>query len=159
LRGKLFQHFDAAGVATMVRYDFKGNPVQSRRSLLVDYRDEVDWAAAPAVGAEVFSSSTTFDALNRATSTTTPDGSVIRPAYNEANLLESVRVNLRGSAVVTPFVTNIDYNAKGQRQQIDYANGTSTTYRHDPLTFRLAQLRTTRTADGIALQDLAYCYD
>ncbi len=41
--------------------------------------------------------------------------SVIRPGYNEANLLERVEVNLRGAAVATPFVTDIDYDAKGQR--------------------------------------------
>jgi RHS repeat-associated protein len=159
LRGKLFQHFDGAGVASMVRYDFKGNPLEATRRLLHNYKDEVDWATAPALEAELFTSSTTYDALNRATSTTAPDGSVIRPEYNEANLLERIRVNLRGSALATPFVTNVDYSAKGQRLRIDYRNGTTTTYSYDRLTFRLAQLRTVRSADNTVLQDLAYCYD
>ena len=43
------------------------------------------------------------------------DKSIYRPTFNEANLLEKVDVNLRGAAAATPFVTNIDYNAKGQR--------------------------------------------
>ncbi len=34
-------------------------------------------------------------------------------------------------------VANIDYDAKGQRQRIDYKNGASTLYAYDPLTFRL----------------------
>ena len=42
----------------------------------------------------------------------TPDASVVVPTYNEASLLESVSVNLRGAAAATPFVTNIDYNAR-----------------------------------------------
>ena len=46
---------------------------------------------------------------------TAPDLSVIVPTYNEASLLETVSVNLQGAATATPFVTNIDYNEKGQR--------------------------------------------
>jgi RHS repeat-associated protein len=68
-----------------------------------------------------------------------------------------VEVNLRGAAVSTPFVTNIDYDAKGQRTLIDYGNGVRTTYEYDPLTFRLAQLKTLRSAER--LQDLFYTYD
>jgi hypothetical protein len=37
-------------------------------------------------------------------------------------------------------VANIDYDAKGQRQRIDYKNGASTFYSYDPLTFRLTHL-------------------
>ena len=43
-------------------------------------------------------------------------------------------------------VANIDYDAKGQRQRIDYENGASTIYDYDPLTFRLTQLLTRRNA-------------
>ena len=43
-------------------------------------------------------------------------------------------------------VANIDYDAKGQRQRIDYGNGASTVYGYDPLTFRLTQLLTRRNA-------------
>jgi YD repeat-containing protein len=71
-------------------------------------------------------------------------------------------------------VTNIDYDAKGQRQQIDYKNGASTTYTYDPLTFRLMQLVTQRDAaafpaddpqpaidgwPGRQVQNLHYTYD
>ena len=41
-------------------------------------------------------------------------------------------------------VANIDYDAKGQRQRIDYKNGASTYYDYDPLTFRLTHLYTRR---------------
>ena len=43
-------------------------------------------------------------------------------------------------------VANIDYDAKGQRLRIDYKNGASTFYSYDPLTFRLTQLLTRRSA-------------
>jgi RHS repeat-associated protein len=83
--------------------------------------------------------------------------SIIRPGYNDANLLERVEANLRGAAVATTFVTDIDYNAKGQRTLIDYGNGVRTMYEYDPLTFRLAHLQTLRGAEH--LQDLFYTYD
>ena len=57
----------------------------------------------------------------------------------------------------TPFVTDIDYNAKGQRERIAYGNGVATTYAYDPLTFRLIRLHTLRGNE--ALQDLSYTYD
>jgi hypothetical protein len=90
-------------------------------------------------------------------SSPTPDDSVVRPIYNEANLLERLDANLRGAATATPFVADIDYDAKGQRTEIAYGNGVRTTYAYDPETFRLVRLKTMRGAD--ALQDLSYTYD
>src|SRR5205085_3441386 len=83
----------------------------------------------------------------------------ICPAYNEANLLERVKARLRGAASLTHFVTNIDYNSKGQRELIEYGNGVRTAYAYDPLTFRLARLTTRRGSDQRLLQDLRYTYD
>ena len=57
-----------------------------------------------------------------------PDNSEIKPTYNEANLLELVRARIRGAADWTTFVEDIDYNAKGQRELIEYGNGVQTTY-------------------------------
>ena len=84
---------------------------------------------------------------------------MVRPQYNEANLLESLAVNLRGADEPTPFVTNINYNAKGQREIIEYGNGARTHYAYDPLTFRLIHLETTRKSDRARLQDLNYTFD
>lgn len=92
------------------------------------------------------------------------------PTFNEASLLETVDVNLRGASTSTSFVTNIDYNAKGQRTLIEYGNGAKTAYTYDAQTFRLSGLKTTRAAgqngtatqiftDPTVVQDLAYTYD
>ena len=56
--------------------------------------------------------------------------------YNEANLLEAIEVNLRGEKENgerkwTPFVKDIDYDAKGQRTRIEYGNNVTTTYAYD----------------------------
>ena len=174
-RTRVFQVFDGAGVVTSEAYDFKGNLLRSRRELLPDYKGEVDWQQNPTPSDGTFTSSTTYDALNRPIelitphNTTTP-ASVIRHVFNEANLLDKVEVNLRGATTATPLVTNIDYNAKGQRTLIRYANGAETTYEYDDQTFRLIHLKTTRAPgqnglasqifkNGATIQDLRYTYD
>jgi len=167
LRGKARQHYDGAGVVTNEEYDFKSNLLRSTRQFAVEYRRQLDWSASPALQPETFAGSTTYDALNRPITLTTPDRSVIRPGFNEANLLERVNVNLRGAMTETVFVSNIDYDAKGQRKLIEYgindAGGSlrvvRTEYDYDPFTFRLIHLSTTRTTDGNRLQDLSYTYD
>jgi RHS repeat-associated protein len=159
LRTRVFRQFDGAGIVTNIEYDFKGNLLHATRQLLSAFRDEVDWAASPALEPEIFHSRTSYDALNRPLALTAPDGSVIRPSYNEANLLEQLHVRLKGAEDFTPFVTNIDYNAKGQRELIEYASGARTSSDYDPLTFRLVHLQTVRSSDNARLQDLTYVYD
>jgi RHS repeat-associated protein len=182
-RGRVYQHYDGAGVVTSAGYDFKGNLLESDRRLAKEYHTQVDWKAIEGLAvpdvlasptkdlleAEVFSTSTAYDALNRPTSLITPDQSEIVPTYNEASLLEKVQVRIRGAAAWTTFVDDIAYDAKGQRESIVYggvldSNGvlgkrTTTAYTYDPLTFRLAHLKTTRELDGELLQSLSYAYD
>jgi RHS repeat-associated protein len=178
-RTRVYQVCDGAGMATNVAYDFKGNLEESQRELLRDYKTAVDWQQNPlANGIDgSFTSSTQFDALNRPTSVTSPDGSVYRPTFNEANLLDKVEVNLRGAPAATLFVANINYNAKGQRELIEYGcgaapnqQGVTTIYEYDKDTFRLIHLKTTRPAglNGLSsqifatptvVQDLRYTYD
>jgi RHS repeat-associated protein len=188
LRGKLYQHYDGAGVLTAEANDFKGNALSSSRRLAREYKQVVDWsalsnlteinsittAAAPMLESETFSGATSYDALNRPVTLTMPDRSVIRPEYNEANLLNAVRATLRGAGDEKIFVRNIDYDAKGQRVLIDYGNRVRTTYEYDPLTFRLVHLLTLRDAvvfpgdcpqpsptdwPGCQIQNLHYTYD
>ena len=159
LRGKQFRVFDAAGIATSEQYDFKGNLLKSSRQLLYDYKSQVDWSQSPEIEGSTFTTNTTYDALNRPVTLTTPDASVAKPKYNEGNLLESLAINIRGAAEPTPFVTFVNYNAKGQRQIINYGNGAYTHYTYDPLTFRLIQLLTCRKQDHVRLQDLHYTFD
>ncbi len=166
LRGSVYLHLDQAGAVTNEAHDFKGNLLHASRRLGREYKKVVPWgtvdavlpasaaakldpaaleaALTPRLEADTFGSRTTYDALNRPVTLRTPDDSVIRPGYNEANLLQRVDANLRGVATSTTFVANIDYDAKGQRTRIDYGNGASTFYAYDPLTFRLTHLLTRR---------------
>lgn len=173
-RGRIYQHFDNAGVATNIAFDFKGNLLSSKRQLVRDYKNIPDWSGNPALETEVFSSSSRYDALNRPIQLVTPHSNlsnrklnIIRPSYNEANLLERMDVWLGEAAEPTLLldpqsanfhaVTNIDHDAKGQRTRIEYGNGAKTEYTYDPNTFRLVHLKTTR--GGAVLQDLFYTYD
>jgi hypothetical protein len=70
----------------------------------------------------------------------------VRTTYNEAGLLTAIEADLRGAATPTTFVTNVDYDAKGQRCLIHYGNGAETRYCYDPETFRLVHLYTRRGA-------------
>ncbi|WP_165759388.1 SpvB/TcaC N-terminal domain-containing protein [Mycobacterium decipiens] len=169
-RTRIFQEFDGAGFIIRDTYDFKGNLLQGRRRYLADYKSVADWQQSPALETETFSSSTTYDALNRLATVTTPDGSTYRPAFNKAGLIKSINVHLQGAESATPFVTNIDYDAKGRRTFIHYANGVATRYAYDSETFRLIGVNTTRNlgfnefssqvfADASNLQDLKYSCD
>ncbi|HMG76425.1 MAG TPA: SpvB/TcaC N-terminal domain-containing protein [Pyrinomonadaceae bacterium] len=179
LRGKVVQLFDQACVVTSDEYDFKGNLRQSRRQLAQAYHTPLDWSAAVPLQTDLYTTRTRYDALNRPIEVTMPDNSVIRHVYNEGKQLVRVEANLlgaqqNGQPVWSPFVTNIDYDAKGRRTLIDYGNSVSTIYSYDPLTLRLVQLCTRRNASsfpddcrqpppsgwpGCQVQNLHYIYD
>ncbi|WP_437606631.1 hypothetical protein WMF20_37545 [Sorangium sp. So ce834] len=173
LRGRPYQVYDGAGVVTSQAYDFKGNVLQASRRLRSDVHADADWsalagltdvsaiatAAEPLLEIESFETQTAYDALNRPTSVTAPDASEVKPTYNEAGLLERVEARIRGAVAWTTFVDDIDYDAKGQRERIEYGNGTFTDYTYDPLTYRLTRLKTTRSSDSTVLQNLRYVYD
>ena len=113
---------------------------------------------------------TEYDALNRVTTVITPDGSIHHTRFNDANLIEQMEVDLHGAGLGVTFLSNVDYNARGQRVRIEYGNGATSTYSYDPFTFRLDTMRTTRPAhpdvtasvlfnDATVVQDQRYIYD
>lgn len=203
LRTRIYRHFDSAGVITNARlntdgkpieaFDFKGNRLGSTRRFVSAYTLLPDWSENPQLDGESFEDSAHYDALNRPIQSITPRSNlghsrynVLQPIFNESNLLERVDVWLEhptapeglldpaDDALSPVGVTNIDYDAKGQRLRLDYKNEVSTFYSYDPLTFRLIQLRTQRNATafhgddpqppdeewpGKQLQNLRFTYD
>jgi RHS repeat-associated protein len=193
LCGQLFRQYDQAGLTSHDAFDYKGNLVASTRQLAAEYRTAVDWTALanladPAaldaaakpklIDADRFSATSTYDALNRVIQTVTPHNAtmkpnVIRPAYNQANLLDRIDVwqqqptapagLLDPATAMLRAVTGIEYDAHGKRTAITSGNATVTTYGYDPLTFRLTRLVTMRPgtfpANARAVQDLTYTYD
>jgi len=191
LRGKVVEFSDQAGVVTSDQYDFKGNLRRSQRQLAQEYKSTLNWSVAVPLETETFTSRTTYDALNRPVQLIAPHSdkpntkiNIIQPSYNEANLLEQVHswlnqiaepVALLNQATANMHaITDIDYDAKGQRELIDYGNGVRTSYTYDPLTFRLVHLLTQRDSTvfpadcpepppngwpGCQVQNLHYTYD
>lgn len=177
LLGTAHQIFDQAGMVRVPELDFKGNPTSVDRILAKDYANDIDWsalpnqpnyaavqaAASPALEiAEVFTATSQYDALNRPTEATLPDGTVVVPTYNEANFLASLRARIRGQGNFIEFLKEQDYDAKGQRQFARYGNDVFTRYFYDPNTFRLTNLQTFKTGadpQTQGLQNLNYTYD
>lgn len=157
LRGRLAEVHDQAGLARSHAYDFKGMLLQGGRQLARAYKSTRDWSNGVVLDARVFVGATAYDALGRPVTLTMPDGSVIRPSYNEANLLKAVTVDMGGVAGQATLIVNIDYNAGGQRTLIEYGNGVATGYDYDALTCRLTRVVGTR--GGERVRDLHYFYD
>lgn len=159
LRTRLYRRWDGGGRQQFSAYDGKGNLLESVRRFAADYRGTPDWSGDLEAPLEVEAHSTrhSYDAVNRIVSTTLADGSRIENKYSPANLLETVQAFVPGRPAET-IVAAIDYDARGQRRRIDYGNGSSTAYRHDPKTFRLIGCTTVKS-DGSLAQDLDYTHD
>ena len=175
LRGQLYQHYDSSGLVTSEAFDFKGNLIETKRQLTGFQQDTItDWSTTVDLD-EVYIQKTRYDALNRMTHQENwhingRQPAIYKPEYNERGLLVSETLTVQG--IITEAIRDIEYDAKGQRQRIEYGNGTSTRYFYDDESFRLKQLRTTKTSPGEALpteptnlsndnvlQNLYYSYD
>lgn len=161
LLGKPWRTWHKGGRDEHTTYDFKGNPLSTTRRFWDrdgTSTDTADWTTLDDANLESdtdlwLTTTQSYDALNRITSQTAPDGRVTVYTYNEAGLFETTTVE------GVPYVTGVSYNARGQRESIDYGNGVSTAYTYESDTFRLATLVTMRATSPQKLQDLAYTYD
>jgi len=166
LLGAISRHYQQSGIYTNEKFDFKGNPLAGNIQLTADYKKQIDWTNPSAIQMhqDIFESSGEYDALNRAVKMVVPHtagmkASEFYPSYNEANFLERIEAVIREDTNRTVFVSNINYNEKGQRTEIYYGNNTRTAYTYDKETFRLQRLLTTRNAGSDLLQDLNYVFD
>ncbi len=173
LKGEMIRGFDQSGVMKNTIFDFKGNLLEGKKQLATAYKATVDWsfltpehtlpgldaAADSKLQAGEFQTLTEYDALNRPTLTTQPDGSQYRPTYNKANLIKKMATRLPHENAFSEIVTGTDHNAKKQRTAIYYGNGSKTRFTYDPATFRLTRLLTTRNTGQDIMQDLNYTFD
>ncbi|MGN6569347.1 MAG: toxin TcdB middle/C-terminal domain-containing protein, partial [Flavipsychrobacter sp.] len=169
LKGMPYKVYDGAGLTTIPSYDFKGNHNTKVRQYVADYTHHPDWTTIGSVAMETatYTTAMTYDALNRPVTITTPDNGVTTYAYEKTGLLYSVGiVNIHGLS--STIISGITYDAKGQRQKVQeaYQNGggtvtntTTTAYTYDANTFRVTEIKTTRSSDNTVLQDLKYWYD
>ncbi len=159
--GQPIRQYDTGGLIDTPDYDFKGRPIATTRRLFRKYKEVANWIEAHLVAdleSESFTFTTETDALGRIIRQVAPDGSVIRPAYNETGLLQSETVHHPGATDAVVYIQDIDYNEKGQRQKVTYGNGVSIRYQYDSQTFRLKRLESKRQNND-PLQDWRYTYD
>lgn len=167
--------FDAGGLTRVRDLDLHGDPLTADRLLLADVTSDPDWktaaaagdydavlaAAAPQLDPQVWTVTTTYDALKRPRRVTLPDGTVTRPTYDEANSLARLEVQPGGTGAFGDILVGQTYDAMGQRQTARYGNGVDLAYAYDPATFRLTDLLAARTGapPAQALAHLRYTYD
>ncbi len=185
LRGRPWRSYDTAGVQTTGSFDFKGNPLSTERQVLhhslLESMAGANWSslvplpmsggnldvttlestASSALSSETFTASQTFDALGRIVTKTSPDGSVVSHTYDEGARLVAISGDLAYESATTDFVTDIEYNPRGQRTRVVYGNDTATTTTYDDNRFWPTRILTERTSDSpvTKLQDLALSYD
>jgi RHS repeat-associated protein len=94
-----------------------------------------------------------YDSLDRVTVLNYPDNDQITYGYNARNLL----LNLAGGPSGY-IISSIRYRPSDQFAQIDYGNGTRTTYDYDPR-LRLTSLQTTFQPSTINHQLINFSYD
>jgi len=190
LRGQFIAHYDPSGCRRQLRFDFKGNLLEEQKQLIADPKAEwIDWTDANITSAldqkTIFQRNSEYDALGRMNRqynwyTDAKRVAVYEPHYNERGILKSEDLTIGATITGDGYskgtgsapVSEITYDAKGQRLSLLNGNGTRTRYDYDPLTFRLKQLRTTRTKydpkfpthrsslkDLNIVQQLSYTYD
>ncbi|WP_210570625.1 SpvB/TcaC N-terminal domain-containing protein [Streptomyces sp. GESEQ-4] len=167
LLGRAVHHWDEAGYVATVSVDFKGNAVQSTRTVIADapvlatydraatagwqvQPFRVDWTPGPGqtqaqrdaqlLEPVAYATSAQYDALNRVKRRFLPTDveGKRHVLYHTYNRAGALeQVQLDG----TVHVKRIAYDAKGQRSLIAYGNGVMTRYAYDPHTLRLVRLR------------------
>jgi RHS repeat-associated protein len=159
LRGQAVRTHDTGGLIEIGQFNFKGQPLSTRRRLYGAYKEVPNWTDANlALGLEAddFTTSMAYDAMGRTVQTTLPDGDIEKIVFNAAGLV--VRKTVAHNGIDTTVIADTDYNAKGSRIRMELGNGVVTTYRYDRETFALIRL-TSRKADGGLLQDLRFTFD
>jgi hypothetical protein len=183
LLGRLYKHYDEAGVVTFESYDFKGNILEKTRQVIKaeailavfqpppsDWQVPafyINWQPPPGVTPEaylrnlldqaLYQISNSYDALNRIKTMDYP-----ADVTGQRRRLRPF-YNRAGALVETtldgqPYVSHIAYNAKGQRTLIAYGNNVMTRYAYDERSFRLVRLRTERYTQPNP-KELAYQFD
>ena len=167
--GKLYKHYDEAGLLTIEAYDFKSAPSQKVRRVISDAAIlssfdppppdwdvnvfRVDWEppagksledyADELLDATPYQTSFASDALGRLKIVQYPQD------VEGGRRVLRPRYNRAGALESVElgdakYVEHIAYNAKGQRVFIAYANAVMTRYAYDPQTFRPVRMRSER---------------
>lgn len=141
--GRLYMQEDASGVQGF-GYDKLGNLNDHLRGVAVAGRHTY-W----------YRTQWDYDSFNRIKKIIYPDEEIVVYNYNLGGALKNIERTLPNVFVDEPIVSNIKYNNLGERAEIAYGNGTSSSYTYDNRR-RLKDLSHQFTGFGITNR---YSYD
>lgn len=81
----------------------------------------------------------------------------IEYSYYDIGAIKTITGKENGANKI--YVSNIEYNDKGQKTKITYGNGTATTYSYNPNNLLLNNLITADSSGAKKIQDLVYEFD
>lgn len=156
---------DEAGQKTVRLALPSGEAVETTSRLLADPTAVVDWAAnpAPAMSAEVFTSTTRRDAVGRPLTERRPDGSVLFATYGRDGGLRQLEVETEdGKVTRRPLLSDARLGLDGGRDFVRLGNGVTIAQEFDPHNGRLLRVQAQRPPQAgrpALLQDMRYTYD
>lgn len=161
--GRLIRTFDTAGMVSIQVYDRSGNPSSIYRQFVADYKLLPDWLGTGEAICEgqTFPFNIQYDALGRPIYKQDPTTHRQVLTYAPEGYLRNIQGAFPDDFDWRSHLSNVEYNARGQRVKVAYGNGIRHSYEYDPLTFRLTRLRVyDGTPTGTAVyQDLYYSYE
>lgn len=99
-----------------------------------------------------------YDAMDRLTTLTYPDGDRVNHIYNDRALLEQITGGALHNRNATPYIlAGLEYTPSGQRLESLFGNGVTTTHAYDKRT-RLTRLQTL-APDSTPYLDYTYDFD
>ncbi|GAA3249867.1 SpvB/TcaC N-terminal domain-containing protein [Dactylosporangium siamense] len=160
LNGEVYLIRDGSGTLRTAEYTIAGQPVTSVRRYTKDYTTVPDWAHDVALQETEYPTSTAYDALGRPVRRTDPDGATLTLTYDAAGHLATLTGTdpADPAAAPVPYLTEVLYDAWGQRERAVLGNGAVRTAEHEATTGRTLRLRTTVPGKG-DVQHVAYTYD
>jgi RHS repeat-associated protein len=152
LLGRVYRHYDQAGLSETPRCDPYGHPLEERSRLRLPV-GEADWSGDPQakLEAEEFCSTFSYDALGRVVSSVGPAGHVQWRSYFLWGGLKAYGLDSRTYGEV------VSYDAKGRSVEECVGNGVHRLYEYDPATQLLK--RASWVKDGKTLFSQAYYHD
>ena len=143
--GRLVRIVDGSGMYEC-KYDKLGNVIDETRTIALPYNSDEVYR---------FHMGYTYDSWGRIHSMTYPDGEEITYSYQWGGDLHSMHGNKNNND--RTYIREIQYNSFGQKEQVNYGNGTTAQYTYDVL-HRLAHLRSYDSL-GNLMQKLDYTFD
>lgn len=166
LAGARTAHYDPAGRVSTVANALGGAALGVQRRLLKAADDEdTDWPGeAPEawdalLDDQRYTTHTHVDATGKRLTALDCAGHQQRSVYDVVGAQAASWLTLEGMPE-REIVKAVSYSAGGRKQHEVHGNGIVTVYTYEPMTLRLATVRTTlQASEGQRLQDLHYRYD